>query len=90
MIKKRIKISPKYNFVPDEGEKKALKELEGLAVNKYRMHDYSYQDSFSKIYVAVQHEVDMYEEGEESPLNKRSYNSAKKWLEKYNGLYEVY
>ena len=83
---KREALQERYNFPLTDELAVALERLEGLAVSKYRMDDYSYQDSFSKVWGSVQHEVDMYEEGEESPLNKNSCRGAKRWLAEYKHL----
>ena len=75
-----------YNFTVTEELVPALERLEGLAVNKYRMDDYSCQDCFKEVWNSVQHEVDLYEEGEESPLNKNSCRGAKNWLNSFRHL----
>ena len=85
-MKKREALQNRYNFPLTNELAAALERLEGLAVNRYRNDDYSWQDSFNKIWVSVQHEVDLYEEGEESSLNKNSCRGAKRWLDEYNHL----
>ena len=84
--KRRKEAEERYNFIVTDELVPALERLEGLAVNKYRMDDYSYQDSFEKVWISVQHEVDLYEEGEESPLNKNSCRGAKNWLNSFKHL----
>lgn len=85
-VKRLEELQKHYNFIVTEELVPALERLEGLAVNKYRMIDYSYQDSFEKVWISVQHEVDLYEEGEESPLNKNSCRGAKNWLNSFKHL----
>lgn len=85
-LKRLEELQKHYNFIVTEELVPALERLEGLAVNKYRMDDYSYQDSFEKVWMSVQHEVDLYEEGEESPLNKNSCRGAKNWLNSFKHL----
>ena len=75
-----------YNFTITEDLLPALQKLETLAVSKYRNDDYSYQDSFDKIWRSVLHEVDLYEEGEESQLTKNAVRGAKNWLKAYSHL----
>jgi hypothetical protein len=77
----------RYNFPLTAEIIPALERLEKLAVNKYRNDDYSWQDSFDKIWYSVLHEVDLYEEGEESPLNKTTVKGAKNWLKSFAHLY---
>lgn len=76
----------RYNFPLTEELIPALEKLEGLAVNKYRNDDYSWQDSFDKVWFSVLHEVDLFEEGEESPLNKTTARGAKNWLKSFAHL----
>ena len=57
-------------------------------MDEYRLRDYSYQDSFDKVWASVLHEVDMYEEGEESPMNKTTVKGAKNWLKSFSHLYK--
>lgn len=85
-LKRLEELQKHYNFIVTDELVPALERLEGLAVNKYRMDDYSYQDSFEKVWISVQHEVDLYEEGEESPLNKNSCRGAKNWLNSFKHL----
>lgn len=92
MVNDKVKqaLQEKYNF-PLEGDiLQAIRELEKLAVGKYRNVDYSWQDSFSKVWWSVRHEIDMFEEGEESPLNTVSCNGAKRWIERWKDLYIPY
>ena len=88
MNKKKLEqMQERYNFsITDEPIRIAIERLEGLKVNEYRMDDYSYQDSFDKVWWSVLHEVDLYEEGEESPLNKTTYKGAKGWLKSFSHL----
>ena len=85
-LKRLEELQKHYNFTVTEELVPALERLEGLAVNKYRMDEYSYQDCFKKVWNSVQHEVDLYEEGEESPLNKNSCRGAKNWLNSFKHL----
>lgn len=85
-LKRLEELQKHYNFIVTDELVPALERLEGLAVNKYRMDDYFYQDSFEKVWISVQHEVDLYEEGEESPLNKNSCRGAKNWLNSFKHL----
>lgn len=85
-LKRLEELQKHYNFIVTDKLVPALERLEGLTVNKYRMDDYSYQDSFEKVWISVQHEVDLYEEGEESPLNKNSCRGAKNWLNSFKHL----
>ena len=50
------------------------------------MDDYSSQDSFDAVWRSVLHEVDLFEEGEESPLNKTTAKGAKRWLKEFSHL----
>ena len=76
----------RYNFDVTVDLAKALIRLEGLKVNEYRMDDYSTQDSFDAVWRSVLHEVDLFEEGEESPLNKTTEKGAKRWLKEFSHL----
>lgn len=76
----------RYNFDVTVDLAKALIRLEGLKVNEYRMDDYSSQDSFDAVWRSVLHEVDLFEEGEESPLNKTTAKGAKRWLKEFSHL----
>lgn len=78
----------RYNFALSNDLVPALERLESLKVNEYRLRDYSYQDSFDKVWASVLHEVDMYEEGEESPMNKTTVKGAKNWLKSFSHLYK--
>ena len=60
--------------------------MESLKVDEYRNIDYCAQDSFDRVWWSVLHEVDMYEEGEESPLNKTTCKGAKNWLKSFSHL----
>lgn len=85
MEKQRIEeMQKRYNFsIQEEPVRIALERLESLKVNEYRNVDYWTQDSFDRVWWSVLHEVDMYEEGEESPLNKTTYKGAKNWLKSF-------
>lgn len=85
-MKRLDDLQKNYNFTVTEDLVPALERLEGLAVNKYRLDDYSCQNSFKEVWKSVQHEVDLYEEGEESPLNKNSCRGAKNWLNSFKHL----
>ena len=85
-LKRLEELQKHYNFTVTEELVPALERLEGLAVNKYHMDDYSCQDCFKEVWNSVQHEVDLYEEGEESPLNKNSCRGAKNWLNSFRHL----
>lgn len=85
-LKRLDDLQKNYNFTVTEDLVPALERLERLAVNKYRLDDYCYQDSFKKVWNSVQHEVDLYEEGEESSLNKNSCRGAKNWLNSFKHL----
>lgn len=85
-LKRLEELQKHYNFTVTEELVPALERLEGLAVNKYCMDDYSCQDCFKEVWNSVQHEVDLYEEGEESPLNKNSCRGAKNWLNSFRHL----
>lgn len=76
----------RYNFEVTVELAQALKRLEGLKVNEYRYDDYSSQDSFDAVWRSVLHEVDLFEEGEESPLNKTTAKGAKRWLKEFSHL----
>lgn len=88
MEKKRVaEMQERYNFsISEEPIRIALERLESLKVNEYRNVDYCAQDSFDKVWWSVLHEVDMYEEGEESPLNKTTCKGAKNWLKSCSHL----
>ncbi len=88
MEKKRIaEMQQRYNFsIEEEPIRIALQRLESLKVNEYRYDDYFTQDSFDAIWMSVLHEVDLYEEGEESMLNKNSCRGAKNWLRSFSHL----
>ncbi|MGN0373910.1 MAG: hypothetical protein ACI4EN_00300 [Butyrivibrio sp.] len=83
-------LQSRYNFKLEGDVLTAIQRLESLAVNKYRYNEFCYQDSFNKVYSSVRHEVDLYEEGDESPLNKNSCRGAKNWLDKWRHLYNSY
>jgi len=80
----------RYNFDLSGETLEAIVHLERLKVNEYYFKDYSYQDSFSKVYNAVKHEVELFNEGEESPLNKTTCKGANSWLSKWGDLYKSY
>lgn len=82
-VKEVEEMQRRYNFPLDADIIVALKRLESLKVNEYRNVDYYAQDSFDRVWWSVLHEVDMYEEGEESPLNKTTYKGAKNWLKSF-------
>lgn len=82
------KLKERYNFALSNDLVLALKRLESLKVNECRLRDYWCQDSFHKVWRSVLHEVDMYEEGEESPLNKTTLKGAKNWLKSFSSLCE--
>lgn len=88
MEKQRIEeMQKRYNFsIQDEPVRIALERLESLKVNEYRNVDYWAQDSFDRVWWSVLHEVDLYEEGEESPLNKTTCKGAKNWLKSFAHL----
>jgi len=76
----------RYNFIIKGDMVDAISKLEELKVDEYRNKDFSSQDSFDKVWFSVLHEVDMFEEGEETQLKKRSIDASKRWLEKYKYL----
>lgn len=76
----------RYNFELTKEIIPALRRLESLKVNECRYDDYASQDSFDAIWRSVLHEVDLYEEGEESMLNKNSCRGAKNWLKSFSHL----
>ena len=88
MEKKRIEeMQKRYNFsIEEETVRIALERLESLKVNEYRNVDYHAQGSFGDVGWSVLHEVDLYEEGEESPLNKTTCKGAKNWLKSFSHL----
>ena len=88
MEKERIaEMQKRYNFsIEEEPIRTALERLEGLKVNEYRNVDYWAQRSFGDVWWSVLHEVDLYEEGEESPLNKTTCKGAKNWLKSFSHL----
>lgn len=92
MVSDKVKVAlqTRYNFRLDGEEFTAVRELEKLAVNRYRTIDYSWQDCFSKVYKSVEHEIALFEEDEESPLNMQSAEGARAWLERWKHLYKVY
>lgn len=85
-VEKMIALRDRYNFDITEDIARALFRLEGLKVNEYRLDDYATQDSFGAVWKSVLHEVDLYEEGEESPLNKITTKGAKRWLKEFSHL----
>lgn len=88
--KNRIEeMQKRYNFsIGEEPIRIALERLEKLKVNEYRYVDYHAQTSFDDVWRSVLHEVDLYEEGEESPLNKTTCKGAKNWLKSFSHLYK--
>lgn len=82
------KMQKRYNFsIEDERIQIALERLEGLAVDRFRNDDYSAQKSFDDVWWSVLHEVDLYEEGEETEFRSvRSVEATKKWLKSFSHL----
>lgn len=82
------KMQKRYNFsIEDEQIQIALERLEGLAVDRFRNDDYSAQKSFDDVWWSVLHEVDLYEEGEETEFRSvRSVEATKKWLKSFSHL----
>ena len=82
------KMQKRYNFsIEDERIQIALERLEGLAVDRFRNDDYSDQKSFDDVWWSVLHEVDLYEEGEETEFRSvRSVEATKKWLKSFSHL----
>lgn len=82
------KMQKRYNFsIEDERIQIALERLEGLAVDRFRNDDYSVQKSFDDVWWSVLHEVDLYEEGEETEFRSvRSVEATKKWLKSFSHL----
>lgn len=85
-IKEYELMQERYNFELKKEIIPALQRLESLKVNECRYDDYASQDSFDAIWRSVLHEVDLYEEGEESMLNKNSCRGAKNWLKSFSHL----
>lgn len=83
---KQVDLSKLFNFPVFGDIRTALVELNTYKVNEIRNKDYSYQDSFAKVYFSVLHEVDMYEEGECEELSPKSYQATKRWLERWKYL----
>ena len=74
--------------LPDECMK-AITELKKLKVYKAMNDDII--DNFADVWFRVQHECDMYEEGEDSnELSYQSYIGAMNWLDRYKDLYRKY
>lgn len=74
--------------LPNDCEK-AIKELKKLRV--YSIMNDDYIDNFADVWFRVQHECDMYEEGEESnELSYQSYIGASNWLDRWRDLYDKY
>lgn len=88
-MNKLNEVQKKYNFKITNVLYKAIMELERLIVSEYRWKDFDTQKDFRSIWNSVQHEVDLYEENEDSPLVKRTYESTKKWLDKWEHLAEI-
>ena len=82
------KMQKRYNFsIEDERIQIALERLESLAVDRFRNDDYSAQKSFDDVWWSVLHEVDLYEEGEETEFRSvRSVEATKKWLKSFSHL----
>lgn len=82
------KMQKRYNFsIEDERIQIALERLDGLAVDRFRNDDYSAQKSFDDVWWSVLHEVDLYEEGEETEFRSvRSVEATKKWLKSFSHL----
>lgn len=82
------KMQKRYNFsIEDERIQIALERLEGLAVDRFRNDDYSAQKSFDDVWWSVLHEVDLYEEGEETEFRSvRSVEATKRWLKSFSHL----
>lgn len=82
------KMQKRYNFsIEDERIQLALERLEGLAVDRFRNDDYSAQKSFDDVWWSVLHEVDLYEEGEDTEFRSvRSVEATKKWLKSFSHL----
>ena len=82
------KMQKRYNFsIEDERFQIAIERLEGLAVDRFRNDDYSAQKSFDDVWWSVLHEVDLYEEGEETEFRSvRSVEATKKWLKSFSHL----
>lgn len=82
------KMQKRYNFsIEDERIQIALERLEGLVVDRFRNDDYSAQKSFDDVWWSVLHEVDLYEEGEETEFRSvRSVEATKKWLKSFSHL----
>lgn len=82
------KMQKRYNFsIEDDRIQIALERLEGLAVDRFRNDDYSAQKSFDDVWWSVLHEVDLYEEGEETEFRSvRSVEATKKWLKSFSHL----
>lgn len=82
------KMQKRYNFsIEDERIQIALERLEGLAVDRFRNDDYSAQKSFEDVWWSVLHEVDLYEEGEETEFRSvRSVEATKRWLKSFSHL----
>ena len=82
------KMQKRYNFsIEDARIQIALERLEGLAVDRFRNDDYSAQKSFDDVWWSVLHEVDLYEEGEETEFRSvRSVEATKKWLKSFSHL----
>lgn len=77
-----------FNFIIEDDCKEALKEVVQLKAFKVRNDDN--ENNFADVYFHVQHEADMYEEGEENDLTLSTYLSVKKWLKKHHALYMKY
>jgi len=86
-IYKPKKSRGRYTDLPSDC-KQAIAELKRMKVYKVMNHD-AYE-SFSDVWYRVQHEVDMYREGEADELTQISCVNAMVWLDRYKDLYEKY
>ena len=86
-IYKPKKIRGRYTDLPSDC-KQAIAELKRMKVYKIMNHD-SYV-TFSDVWYRVQHEVDLYREGEADELTQTSCVNAMVWLDRYKDLYEKY
>nr|DAH73461.1 MAG TPA: hypothetical protein [Caudoviricetes sp.] len=78
------------NFIENQ-EDCILPLQEAKKLKAYEERNDDDENNFADIYYHILHEVNLYEEGEDcNVLNTSDYNKAKKWLAKYNHLYEKY
>lgn len=74
--------------MPDDCDK-AITELKRLSV--YNVMNDDCTETFADVWFHVQHECDMYEEGEYSNcLTYQGWVGASNWLERYRDLYDKY